>query len=91
MSNGEPIVVRGAMKPISTQYAPLASVDLITKEPFKASIERSDICSVPAAGVIGEAVVAFEIARAFREKFGGDGLEEIRRNYEGYLTSLRER
>jgi len=91
MSNGEPIVIRGAMKPISTQYAPLASVDLLTKEPFKASVERSDICSVPAAGVIGEAVVAFEIARAFREKFGGDSLEELRRNYEGYLKSLHER
>lgn len=91
MSNGEPIVIRGAMKPISTQYAPLASVDLLTKEPFKASVERSDICSVPAAGVIGEAVVAFEIARTFREKFGGDSLEEVRRNYEGYLKSLHER
>lgn len=91
MSNGEPIVIRGAMKPISTQYAPLASVDILTKEPFKASVERSDICSVPAAGVIGEAVVAFEIARAFREKFGGDSLEEVRRNYEGYLKSLHER
>jgi chorismate synthase len=91
MSNGEPIIVRGAMKPISTQYAPMASVDLRTKEPFKASIERSDICSVPAAGVIGEAVVAFEIARAFLEKFGGDSLEELRRNYEGYLKSVHER
>lgn len=91
MSNGEPIVIRGAMKPISTQYAPLASVDLLTKEPFKASVERSDICSVPAAGVIGEAVVTFEIARAFREKFGGDSLEELKRNYEGYLKSLHER
>ncbi len=91
MSNGEPIVIRGAMKPIATQYAPLASVDLLTKEPFKASVERSDICSVPAAGVIGEAVVAFEIARAFREKFGGDSLEEVRRNYKGYLKSLHER
>lgn len=91
MSNGQPIVVRGAMKPISTQYAPMASVDLLTKEPFKASIERSDICSVPAAGVIGEAVVAFEIARAFREKFGGDSLEEMTRNYRGYLTSLHDR
>ncbi len=91
MSNGEPIVLRGAMKPISTQYAPMASVDLLTKEPFEASIERSDICSVPAAGVIGEAVVAFEIARVFREKFGGDSLEEMRRNYEGYLRSVRER
>jgi chorismate synthase len=91
MSNGQPIVVRGAMKPISTQYAPMASVDLLTKEPFKASIERSDICSVPAAGVIGEAVVAFEIARALREKFGGDSLEEMTRNYRGYLTSLHYR
>jgi chorismate synthase len=91
MSNGEPIIVRGAMKPISTQYAPMASVDLRTKAPFKASIERSDICSVPAAGVIGEAVVAFEIARAFLEKFGGDSLEELRRNYEGYLKSVHER
>ncbi len=91
MSNGEPIVIRGAMKPISTQYAPMASVDLLTKEPFKASVERSDICSVPAAGVIGEAVVAFEIARAFREKFGGDSLDEMTRNYRGYLTSIRDR
>jgi len=91
MSNGQPIVVRGAMKPISTQYAPMASVDLLTKEPFKASIERSDICSVPAAGVIGEAVVAFEIARALREKFGGDSLDEMTRNYRGYLTSLHHR
>ena len=91
MSNGQPIVVRGAMKPIATQYAPMASVDLLTKEPFKASIERSDICSVPAAGVIGEAVVAFEVARALREKFGGDSLEEMTRNYRGYLTSLHDR
>ncbi len=91
MSNGNPIIVRGAMKPISTQYAPMASVDLRTKAPFKASIERSDICSVPAAGVIGEAVVAFETARAFLEKFGGDSLEELRRNYEGYLKSVHER
>ena len=91
MSNGQPIIVRGAMKPISTQYAPMASVDLLTKEPFKASVERSDICSVPAAGVIGEAVVAFEIARALREKFGGDSLEEMTRNYRGYLKSLRDR
>jgi chorismate synthase len=91
MSNGQPIIVRGAMKPISTQYAPMASVDLLTKEPFKASIERSDICSVPAAGVIGEAVVAFEIARALREKFGGDSVDEMTRNYRGYLTSLDDR
>lgn len=91
MSNGQPIVVRGAMKPISTQYAPMASVDLLTKEPFKASIERSDICSVPAAGVIGEAVVAFEIARALREKFGGDSLDEMARNYREYVRSVQDR
>lgn len=91
MSNGEPIVVRGAMKPIATQYAPMASVDLRTKEPFQASVERSDICAVPAAGVVGEAVVAFEIARAFREKFGGDSLEEMTRNYQAYVASIRDR
>lgn len=91
MSNGEPIVVRGAMKPIATQYAPMASVDLRTKEPFQASVERSDICAVPAAGVVGEAVVAFEIARAFREKFGGDSLEEMTRNYQTYVASIRDR
>ncbi len=91
MSNGQPIIVRGAMKPIATQYAPMASVDLLTKEPFKASIERSDICSVPAAGVIGEAVVAFEIARALREKFGGDSLDEMTRNYREYLRSVQDR
>ncbi|CBE68464.1 Chorismate synthase (5-enolpyruvylshikimate-3-phosphate phospholyase) [Candidatus Methylomirabilis oxygeniifera] len=91
MSNGEPIVVRGAMKPIATQYAPMASVDLRTKEPFQASVERSDICAVPAAGVVGEAVVAFEIARAFREKFGGDSLEEMTRNYQAYVAAIRDR
>ncbi|MBI2883797.1 MAG: chorismate synthase [Candidatus Methylomirabilis oxyfera] len=91
MSNGEPIVVRGAMKPIATQYAPMASVDLHTKEPFQASVERSDICAVPAAGVVGEAVVAFEIARAFREKFGGDSLEEMTRNYQAYVAAIRDR
>jgi chorismate synthase len=91
MSNGEPIIVRGAMKPIATQYAPLASVDLRTKEPFQASVERSDICAVPAAGVVGEAVVAFEIARAFREKFGGDSLEEMTRNYQAYVAAIRDR
>lgn len=90
MSTGEPIVVRGALKPISTLYRPLDSVDFYTKEPFKASIERSDICAVPAAAVIGEAVVAIELASAFLEKFGGDSLQEIRRNYLGYVQALRE-
>lgn len=91
MTNGEPILLRAAMKPLSTQYAPLRSVDLETKEPFEASVERSDICSVPAAGVVGEAVVAFEVAAAMREKFGGDSLGEMRRNFDAYMTSIRER
>ena len=90
MTSGEPIVVRGAMKPISTLYKPLDSVDFYTKEPFKASIERSDTCAVPAAGVIAEAVVAFEVARAFMEKFGGDSVKEIERNLVGYAQALRE-
>ena len=89
MSNGEPIVVLAAMKPIPTLYKPLKSVDIKTKKPFKASVERSDICAVPAASVIGEAVVAFEIANAFVDKFSGDSLGEIKRNYKGYLEYLR--
>lgn len=89
MSNGEPIVLRAAMKPIPTLYKPLRSVDIKTKKPFKASIERSDICAVPAASVIGEAVTAFEIANAFLEKFGGDSIKETKRNYQGYLKQLK--
>jgi chorismate synthase len=89
MSNGEPIVLRAAMKPIPTLYKPLKSVDIKTKKPFNASVERSDICAVPAASIIGEAVVAFEITNAFIEKFGGDSLEEIKRNYQGYLDYLK--
>ena len=89
MTNGEPIVLRAAMKPLSTQYTPLASVDLLTKEPFRASVERSDVCAVPAAGIVGEAMVAITLASVFLEKFGGDSLEEVRRNYEGYLDYLR--
>ena len=85
ISNGQPIVMRVAMKPISTLYSPLKSVDFLTKEPFEASVERSDICTVPAAAVIGEAVVAFELASALTEKFGGDSLREMKRNYESYL------
>jgi len=90
VSNGEPILVRAAMKPLSTQYAPLRSVDLETKEAFEASVERSDVCAVPAAGVIGEAVVAFEVGAALREKFGGDSLEEMKRNFEAYTRYVRD-
>jgi chorismate synthase len=90
MSNGQPIVLRAAMKPIPTLYKPLRSVDIKTKKAFEASIERSDVCAVPAASVVGEAVVAFEIARAFLEKFGGDSVREIKRNYRGYLRQLKD-
>lgn len=89
MSNGAPLVVRAAMKPISTLMSPLQSVDLRSKEPADASVERSDVCSAPAAAVVGEAVVAFELADAFLEKFGGDSLREITRNYEGYLEQIK--
>ena len=88
MSNGSPLVVRVAMKPISTLMSPLQSVDLRSKQAADASVERSDVCSAPAAAVVGEAVVAFELAVAFLEKFGGDSLHEIRRNYEGYLEQI---
>lgn len=89
ISNGEEIVVRAAMKPIPTLYRPLKSVDMQTKEPFEATVERSDVCAVPAAAVVAEAVVAIEIAAAFLEKFGGDSLAEIQRNYDGYREYLR--
>jgi chorismate synthase len=90
MTNGAPLVVRAAMKPISTLMSPLKSVDLRSKQPADASVERSDVCSAPAAAVVGEAVVAFELAAAFLEKFGGDSLREITRNYEGYLEQIKQ-
>lgn len=89
MSNGETVVMRAAMKPIPTLYTPLRSVDMLTHEPFEATVERSDICAVPAALVVAEAVVAIETAALFLEKFGGDSLREIRRNYDGYLEQIR--
>ena len=89
MTTGQPIVLRAAMKPLSTQYKPLASVDVVTKEASKAGVERSDITAVPAAGVVGEAVVAFVIAQALCEKFGGDSLAEMQRNHAGYLAYLK--
>ncbi|MFQ5835236.1 MAG: chorismate synthase [bacterium] len=89
MSNGEPIVLRAAMKPISTIAQPLKSVDLVSKKEVKAIKERADVCAVPAASIIGEAVVAFEIAGAMREKFGGDSLEEAKKNYLNYMDYVR--
>ena len=89
ITNGEVVIARAAMKPIPTLMKPLRSVDIITKEPQSASTERSDVCAVPAVSVVGEAVMAFEIARCFMEKFGGDSIGEVTRNYEGYLRQIR--
>jgi chorismate synthase len=89
MTNGEDLRVRGFLKPISTLRRPLESVDLETREPSKAAYERSDVCVVPAAGVIGEAMVAIVLASAALEKFGGDSLGETRRNFESYLEQVR--
>jgi chorismate synthase len=89
MTNGEDVVVRGYLKPISTLRRPLQSVDLVTKETVKAAYERSDVCVVPAAGIIGEAMVALVLAGAMREKFGGDTVEESQRNHAAYLAQLK--
>jgi chorismate synthase len=91
ITTGEPIVVRLAMKPIATLMQPLRTVDLRTGEPANAQSERSDVTAVPAAGVIGEAVVALVLADAMLEKFGGDSLAEMRRNYDGYRAALGQR
>jgi chorismate synthase len=89
MTNGAPLVLRVAMKPISTLMSPLQSVDLRTKKSADASVERSDVCAAPAAAVVGESVVAFELANALLDKFGGDSLREIKRNYENYLEQIK--
>jgi len=88
MSNGSDIVVRVAMKPIPTLYKPLRSVDVKTKKVFKAAVERSDACAVPAAAVVGEAVAAFVISQAMSEKFGGDSMDDMKRNHASYLKRL---
>ncbi|HEX8986264.1 MAG TPA: chorismate synthase [Bryobacteraceae bacterium] len=90
ITNGEDLVIRGLLKPISTLRRPLESVDFATREPALASYERSDVCVVRAAGVIGEAMTALVLAAAFLEKFGGDSVGESRRNLEAYLRQLRE-
>ena len=89
ITNGEEVRVVGYLKPIPTLKKALRSVDLISKEPFLAQHERSDTCTVPAAGVIGESMVALVLATAFLEKFGGDSIQETSRNYKGYLDQLR--
>ena len=91
MSTGEPLVVRAAMKPISTLMSPLATVDLASGAVAQAQSERSDVTAVPAMGVIAEAMTAFVLAQAVMEKFGGDSLGELKRNVDGYLAQLRAR
>jgi len=89
ISNGEEVIVRGYLKPISTLRRPLASVSFATREPVKAAYERSDVCVVPAAGVAAEAMVALTVARLAIEKFGGDSLGEMLWNYQGYCKQIR--
>ncbi|MCD8501123.1 MAG: chorismate synthase [Bacillaceae bacterium] len=89
MTNGMPIVVRGVMKPIPTLYKPLKSIDIDTKDTFEASIERSDSCAVPAAAVVAESVVAWEVAKALLEKFSGDFIEEIKDSIERHHERVR--
>ena len=91
MTNGEPVVVRVAMKPISTLMQPLKTIDTTTSEPASASVERSDVTAVPAMGVIAEAMLALVLADAMIEKFGGDSLTEMRRNHDAYLAHLAQR
>jgi chorismate synthase len=88
MTNGQPVVLRAAMKPIPTLRKPLRSIDLRTGEPVEAAYERSDVCAVPAAAVVGEAMAALVLAEACAEKFGGDSMAEARRAYEGYLAAI---
>ncbi len=90
ITNGEDVVVRGYLKPISTLRTPLSTVDMVTKQSKTAAYERSDVCVVPAGGVAGEAMVSIILAQAMVEKFGGDSLGEMRRNFSGYLRQLKE-
>ncbi|HXI84717.1 MAG TPA: chorismate synthase [Verrucomicrobiae bacterium] len=89
MTNGQPVVVRVAMKPLSTLMKPMRSVDIQTGQEVKATVERSDVCATPAAAVIGEAVVAVELAKALLDKFGGDSVRELKRNVESYREACQ--
>lgn len=90
MTNGEDIILRAAMKPISTLAKPLASIDIKTKKKTEAARERADVCAVPACGIVSEAVTAIEIANAAIEKFGGDSVTEMKRNFDGYLKQIKK-
>jgi chorismate synthase len=89
ISNGEDIVAHAMMKPLSTLKKPLPSVDVASRQAVEGHYERSDVCVVPAAGVVGEAMAAIVVASAMAEKFGGDSIKEMRRNYDGYLQQIR--
>jgi chorismate synthase len=88
VTNGENLVLRAAAKPYATLMNPMSSVNIETKEKEVATVERSDVTAVPACGVVGEAMTAFELASAFLEKFGGDSLDETRRNFDAYLKQI---
>jgi len=90
ITNSEPIIIRGVMKPIPTLYKPLSSIDIDTKDSYYASIERSDACAVPAASIVAEQVVAFELANAFFDKFSGDSYLEVTKQYEEYMKMVKE-
>ena len=90
MTTGQPVIVRGFLKPLSTLRKPLRSVEINTKKPVVATVERTDVTTVPAAGVIGEAMIAFELARAVLEKFGGDSLREVAHNRQSYLKHVQQ-
>jgi chorismate synthase len=90
ISNGQPVILSGYMKPIATLSDPLRTVNLDTREESRASTERSDVCAVPACGIVGEAMVALELASAFLDKFGGDSMKETRRNYGSFMEGLRD-
>ena len=89
MTTGQLIIVRGFLKPLSTLRKPLRSVEINTKRAVVATVERTDVTTVPAAGVIGEAMVAFELARALLEKLGGDSLRELKRNAAGWRQQVK--
>jgi chorismate synthase len=90
ITNGEEIVAQCAMKPIPSLKKPMRSVNMKTKKADTAEAVRSDVCAVPAAGIIGESAIAFELARAYKEKFGGDSMTEMLRNYKGYLEQIKK-
>ena len=89
MTTGQPIIVRGFLKPLSTLRKPLRSVEINTKRTVVATVERTDVTTVPAAGIIGEAMIAFELANALLSKFGGDSLRELTRNLHGYRKQIQ--